>query len=137
MRSSANRWMVGASLPLIAAARTWAEDQVGFLHQSYVEDHSRMTVNTEALRVQYTVAPWLEVTGRGVYDAISGATPTGAPAIDQLKMRKPITHERVPNSSITGFTRLIDGVTSASPVAGAHMKPGDIPLADSHDIRRG
>jgi len=129
--------MVGASLTLIAAARTWAEDQVGFLHQSYVEDHSRMTVNTEALRVQYTVAPWLEVTGRGVYDAISGATPTGAPAIDQLKMRKPITHEPIPNSSITGFTRLIDGVAGASPVSGAPISHSEIPLAESRDIRRG
>jgi hypothetical protein len=137
MRSTANRWMAAVGFPLLATASARAEDSLGFSHETYAEDHSRMKVNTEAMRLQLTLAPWADVTVRGVYDAISGATPTGAPAIDQLTMRKPITHEPVPNSSITGFTRLIDGVTSASQVAGAHLKPGDIPLADSHDIRRG
>ena len=137
MRSIANRWMVGVSLPLLAAAQARGEDQVGFSHESYVEDHGRMTVNTEALRVQLTLSPWLDVTARGVYDAISGATPTGAPAIDQLTLRRPITHEPVPNSAITGFTRLIDGVSGASPVAGAAVSHSAIPLAESRDIRRG
>jgi hypothetical protein len=137
MRSLAKRWMVGVSLPLLAAARARGEDQVGFAHESYVEDHGRMTVNTEALRLQLTLSPWLEVTARGVYDAISGATPTGAPAIDQLTLRRPVTHEPVPNSSITGFTRLIDGVSGASPVAGAAVSHSQIPLAESRDIRRG
>jgi hypothetical protein len=129
--------MVGASLPLLAAARAWAQNEVGFAHQSYVEDNNRMTVNTEALRVKYTVAPWLDVTVRGVYDAISGATPTGAPAIDQLTLRQPITHAPVPNSTITGFTRAIDGVSGASQVSGAPISHSEIPLAESRDIRYG
>ena len=95
-----------------------------------------MSVNTEALQVQLTLLPWLDVTARGVYDAISGATPTGAPAIDQLTLRRPITHTPVPNSAITGFTRLMDGVSGASPVAGA-VSRNTIPLAGSRDIRRG
>ena len=78
MPSIANRWMVGMSLPILAAAQARGEDQVGFAHETYVEDHGRMTVNTETLRVQLTLSPWLDVTARGVYDAISGATPTGA-----------------------------------------------------------
>lgn len=137
MRSIANRLMVGASLPLLAATQAHSEDQVGFAHESYVEDHGRMTVNTETIRVQLTPLPWLDVTARGVYDAISGATPTGAPAIDQLTLRRPVTHEPVPNSAITGFTRLIDGVSGASPTAGGTVSHSAIPLAESHDIRRG
>jgi hypothetical protein len=136
MPSIANRWMVGMSLPILTAAQARSDDQVGFVHESYVEDHGRMTVNTDTLRVQKTFAPWLDVTGRGVYDAISGATPTGAPAIDQLRLRSPVTHAPIPPAAITGFTRLIDGVSGASSVAGA-VSRNTIPLATSRDIRRG
>src|SRR3954452_21794961 len=98
MRSIAKRWMVGVGLPLLAAAQARGEDQAGFLHESYLEDHDRMSVHTEALRFQLTLSPMLDVPARGVYDAISGATPTGAPAIDQLTLRRPFTHEPVPKS---------------------------------------
>jgi hypothetical protein len=128
--------MVGIGLPILAAVQARGEDSVGFAHESYVEDHDRMTVNTEALRVQLSLSQTVDVTARGVYDAISGATPTGAPAIDQLRLRQPITHTPVPSSAITGFTRLIDGVSGASPAAGA-VSRNTIPLAGSHDIRRG
>ena len=136
MPSIANRWMVGVSLPIFAAAQARGEDQVGFVHETYAEDHSRMTINTETVRAQLTLSPTVDVTMRGVYDAISGATPTGAPAIDQLKMRQPITHTPIPSSTITGFTRLIDGVSGASQVAGA-VSHSAIPLAASRDIREG
>src|SRR3954470_11895596 len=136
MPSIANRWMVGVGVPILAAVQARGEDQIGFSHQTYVEDHNRMTVNTEAVRLQLALSPTMDVTVRGVYDAISGATPTGAPAIDQLTLRHPVTHEPVPNSSITGFNRLIDGVSGASQVSGA-ISHSAVPLADSHDIRRG
>ena len=81
--------MAGAILPLLAAVRAWGEDQAGFTHETYVEDHGRMTVNTEAMRLQLTLSPWADVTVRGVYDAISGATPTGAPLDPQKNSRDP------------------------------------------------
>ena len=136
MPSISNRWMVGMSLPILAAAQARSDDEVGYAHESYVEDHGRMSVNTDTLRVQKTLSPWLDITARGVYDAISGATPTGGPAIDQLKLRQPVTHTPVPSSAITGFTRLIDGISGASQVAGP-ISRNTIPLAGSHDIRRG
>jgi hypothetical protein len=128
--------MVGMSLPIVAAAQTRGDDQVGYGHETYVEDHGRMTVNTDTLRLHMTLSPQVDITARGVYDAISGATPTGAPAIDQLTLRRPITHTPVPNSAITGFTRLIDGVSGASPGSGP-VSRNSVPLAESRDIRRG
>src|SRR5436305_4712372 len=136
MPSVANRWMVGMSLPVLAAAHARGEGQASFFHETYAEDHGRMTVNTETFRVHWSLAPSLDITAHGVYDAISGATPTGAPAINQLTMRQPITHAPVPNSAITGYTRLIDGISGASHVAGQVSRTA-IPLAESRDIRRG
>jgi hypothetical protein len=86
------------SLPFIAvspirAAAASADDSVGFSHETYAEDHARMQVQTETLRVQKTFTPWLDLTLRQVYDGISGATPIGAPPIQQLRMRDPRTAE--------------------------------------------
>jgi hypothetical protein len=76
------------------------------------------------------------VSVRGVYDGISGATPIGAPAINQLTLRQPGTHTPIPDAAITGFTRNLNGTTGASPVAQA-MSRDSVPLANSRDIRRG
>jgi len=135
-RFTTQQWMVGASVPLLAAARVQGEDQFGFLHESYVEDHGRMSVSSDAIRVQKGFLPWLDVTASGVYDAVSGATPTGAPAIDQLRIRRPGTTTPVPSSTITGFSRILDAVSGASP-SSASLSRSAIPLAGSHDIRRG
>jgi hypothetical protein len=132
-----NRWIMGVGVPVLAAAQTRGDDQVGYGHESYVEDHGRMSVNTDTLRVQKTLTPWLDVTAKGVYDAISGATPTGAPAINQLHLRQPQTGTPVPNSAITGFvSRNMDAVSGASPGSAVVNRNAE-PLADSRDIRRG
>src|ERR1700722_3113302 len=113
MAARSTRWMLAAGVPIIAAARAHAEDSIGFSHETYAEDHQRMEVNTESFRVQKTINPWLDLTVRGVYDAISGATPIGAPAIDQLTLRQPGTHIPIPNSQLTGFSRSFDAVSGA------------------------
>jgi len=136
MRVGLNRWMVGMSVPLLASAQARSEDQLNFLHETYVEDHGRMSVDTEALRYHETFFPWLDVTASGVFDGVSGATPTGAPAIDQLTMRRPGTNTPIPSSAITGFSRTLDAVSGASPGSAA-VSRNTIPLASSHDIRRG
>jgi hypothetical protein len=79
------------SLPFIASSRSRADDSVAFSHQTYAEEHGRMEVQTETLRIQKTITPWLDVTIREIYDGISGATPTGAPPIGRLHMRDPFT----------------------------------------------
>lgn len=137
MASKSYRWVVGVSVPILAASRAWADDQIGISHETYLEDHGRMEVNTETVRVQKTFTHWLDITARGVYDGISGATPIGAPAINQLTLRQPQTHTPIPDAAITGFTRKLDAVSGASPVSGATISRNALPLAESRDIRRG
>ena len=135
MPSTSRRWMMGVGVPLLAVAQARGDDEFGFTHESYVEDHGRMTVETETVRLRKTFTPWLDLTARGVYDGISGATPLGAPAIDQLRLQQPKTHTPVPTAAITGFTRPLDGISGASPAQ--VLARNTIPLATSHDIRRG
>jgi hypothetical protein len=133
------RWLLALSLPFIGVSRGRADDSVGFSHQTYAEEHGRIEVQTETLHIRKTITPWLDVTVREVYDAISGATPTGAPAIRQLKMRDPGTGDAIPPSSITGYTRQFDGVSGASqsgPIIRA-MAQNKVPVTDSPDFRLG
>lgn len=127
--------MMGMGVPILAVAQARAEDSIGVSHETYVEDHGRMTVQTESFRGQLTFAPWLDMTVRGVYDGISGATPIGAPAINQLKLINPLSHFAVPPSTITGYRRPFDAVSGGSPLA--PTPSGAVPLAQSHDVRRG
>ena len=122
-------------LPIVAA-QARAEDSIGYGHETYSEDHGRMQVQTETVRASATFNPWLDVTIRGVYDGISGATPIGAPAIDQLHLRQPGTHTVIPPATIVGYNRNLDGMGGASPTANA-VPHNQIPLAQSQDIRRG
>ena len=108
------RWMLALALPVVGLSRVRADDSVGISHQTYAEEHGRIQVNTETLRVQKTILPWMDVTINEVYDGITGATPTGAPPINRLKMRDPGTGELIPPSTITGYTRQLDGVSGAS-----------------------
>src|ERR1039457_6554116 len=116
MAARSKHWLLIFCAPVIAAARVRAEDSIGFSHESYVEDHDRMQVQTESLRIQKTITPRLDLRATEVFDAISGATPIGAPAISQLRLTDPRTHNPIPPALITGFTRPLDGVSGASPV---------------------
>ena len=128
-------WIMGVGVPFLAVAQSRADD-IGFAHETYVEDHDRMSVQTESLRAHITATPWLDFTVRGVYDGITGATPIGAPAIKQLKLVDFRTHQPIPPSTIAGYTRPLNAVSGASSVTQA--TPQDVvPLANSHDIRRG
>ena len=138
MSVRSKRCILALSLPLISVSRARADDAVGFSHQTYTEEHGRIQVNTETLRIQKTITPWLDVTLREIYDGISGATPIGAPPIKQLRMRDPFTGRLIPPSSITGYTRQLDGVSGASqsgPVRA--MAQNTLPVTDSPDQRVG
>jgi len=131
------RWMLAMSLPLVGVSQSRGDDSVGISHETYAEEHNRIQVNTETLRIEKTITPWLDLTLREVYDGISGATPTGAPAIKQLKMRDPGTGELIPPSTIAGYTRQLDGVSGASqsgPVIHA-MDQNKVPVTDSPEYR--
>jgi len=140
MNVRSKRWvLVATSLPLVGVSRSRGDDSVGFGHQTYAEEHGRIQVQTETLRIEKTITPNFDLTVREVYDAISGATPTGAPPIKNLKLRDPGTGERIPPSSITGYTRQLDGVSGASqsgPIVRA-MDQNKLPTAESPDWRLG
>ncbi len=136
MTGKSSRWVVQIGVPLLAAVPCRADDSVGFAHETYVEDHGRMSVQTESARADVTLNPTADLTIRGVYDAISGATPIGPPAIDQLKLKNPLSLFNVPTTTLTGYRRPFDGVSGASPVTAAADR-SSVPLAASHDVRRG
>jgi len=137
MSVRSKRCVLALSLPLIGVSRGRADDSVGFSHQTYAEEHDRIHVNTETLRIQKTITPWLDVTIREIYDGITGATPTGAPPIARLRMRDPFTGAAIPPSSITGYTRQLDGVSGASQAGQVPraMAQNKLPVTDSPDQR--
>src|SRR5947207_11918521 len=55
------------------------EDQVDYRFEDYLEEDGRIGVQTQSWLFEKELAPWLSLKGTAVYDAISGATPTGAP----------------------------------------------------------
>ena len=136
MSSRSTRLMMAFSVPMLAAAHARAEDWLGISHETYLEDGSRMAVETESIRYQQTFGPTFDLAARGVFDAISGATPIGAPAINQLKLTDSRTHLAIPSSAITGFARPVDGVSGASPARQA-TAANVIPLAKMSDDRLG
>lgn len=59
-----------------------AEDTVGYRYSNYQEEGGRVAIETHATDFSVSFSPKLTLKGSLVYDAISGATPTGAPPPD-------------------------------------------------------
>lgn len=55
------------------------DDTLGYLHEFYREDDHRMTIDTDSIRFDLGLGEHVRLDGLFVNDAISGATPTGAP----------------------------------------------------------
>ncbi len=74
-------------LSLLLLARTnrvlAEEDHIDYRHEWYREDDNRMNVDTDSVLADVTVNKFLKLSGKYVEDAISGATPTGAPPQSQ------------------------------------------------------
>jgi hypothetical protein len=77
------RWLavyLAAALFLMRLSRASAEENsAGYRHEYYVEDNHRIKVETESAHFEVGLGPKLRLNGDLVLDAISGATPTGAP----------------------------------------------------------
>jgi hypothetical protein len=80
---------LAAGLYLMQLNRAAGEDHVDYRFESYQEDHGRIGVNTQSWLAEKSVRPWLTLRGKVVYDAISGATPVGAPPPSQMKIPTP------------------------------------------------
>ncbi|HTB84181.1 MAG TPA: DUF3570 domain-containing protein [Candidatus Sulfotelmatobacter sp.] len=73
------------ALPMICTTRLFGqeEDNVGYRKGIYQEDDNRMRVTTDNWEFDVGLRPDVRVSGDIVEDAITGATPTGAPPQNQ------------------------------------------------------
>lgn len=81
-RRSDNRALALALiLPLLRVSRVLgqAEDEAGYRRSYYQEDNNRINVTTDTVQFDVGILSNVRLIGSGVLDAISGATPTGAP----------------------------------------------------------
>lgn len=70
-------WLVWCALP----GRTRAENRADYRYEDYAEDAGRIHIQTHGFYFANELKPWLTVKGNFLHDAISGATPTGAPPL--------------------------------------------------------
>ena len=79
-RSSLITLTVALALPLLRVGRAFgAEDEAGYRKSYYQEDDNRIHVSTDTWRFDVGLKDHVRVSGEVVVDAISGATPNGAP----------------------------------------------------------
>jgi hypothetical protein len=80
MRRSSPLTLFLCAALVVKTSRGFAEgDDVSYRHEFYREDDHRMKVDTDSASFDIGLGPHVRLTGEYVYDAISGATPTGAP----------------------------------------------------------
>ena len=70
-------WLLVFALP----HRTKADDRVDFSYEDYAENDGRIHVGTAGFYFESELKSWFSINGNFIYDAISGATPTGAPPL--------------------------------------------------------
>jgi len=68
------------ALHLTAPRRTRAEQRVDLKTMLYLEDNDRMKIIAPAVLYEYEISPTLTIKVEGIYNSITGASPTGAPA---------------------------------------------------------
>ena len=102
---------LAGALHLLQLNRAHGENYAGYRYESYKEDDGRIRIETQAFSFQQRLRPWVDVKGEVVYDAISGATPTGAPPPSQLNILN------------------LDGTPAAGPFS------TKVPVSSMHDIR--
>src|SRR5260221_5801918 len=88
-RRQATALGLAVTLYLLQLNRAFAEDHFDYRYEFYREDAGRMAVDTQSALFGLSLLPWLSLQGEAVYDAISGATPTGAPPATDIKIPFP------------------------------------------------
>ena len=117
--------VLAALLLALPVRRVLAEDRVDLTLGYYVEDHHRVEVWSPALLLETDVNPNTVMRLQGMYDVVSGASPTGAPA---TRKTKTVTKEVISTQSatvVTGFNTITGptGVPSTQvPVLGTVTK---------------
>jgi hypothetical protein len=73
---------LAALLPLLPVRRAEGEERVDLKALYYKEDGNRMQVFAPSVNFEKEITPTLTIKIQGVYNSISGATPTGAPPVN-------------------------------------------------------
>lgn len=98
-------WLLALLLLALPVRRSVAEDRVDFTVGYYLEDHHRVDVWTSAMLWETDVTPHTIMRLQGVYDVVSGASPTGAPPAQKTKTQT----KEVTTSTGTGGAQVITG----------------------------
>lgn len=80
------RWRRGSTVAglsgvlwLASLGRTKAENRADYRYEDYAEEQDRIQVTTQGLYFDLAPKSGFSIQGNAIYDAISGATPTGSP----------------------------------------------------------
>lgn len=96
-------FVLAACLLVLPVRRTKAEDRVDFTLGYYLEDNNRVEVWTPALLWEADLNRSTVLRVQGIYDVVSGASPTGAP---MTRKTREVTREVVTTSNssvVTGY----------------------------------
>ena len=81
-RLPAGRWLVTGWLALalhfLPILRTRAQNHADYRYELYKEESGRIEIQTHSAMSEVELRSWMSLKGQVIYDAISGATPTGA-----------------------------------------------------------
>lgn len=80
-RLEARQLAVFLGITLLLKAKAFSQDDnyTGYRHEFYQEDDNRMSIDTDTIGFSGKLGEHVTIDGQFVHDAISGATPTGAP----------------------------------------------------------
>ena len=107
--------LLAACLLMLPLRRSQAEDRVDFTVGYYLEDHHRVDVWTSALLWETEVAPHTTMRLQGVYDVVSGASPTGAPPTQKTRTVTKEVTTSVGGSQVVAGYNVVSGPTGTPP----------------------
>ena len=87
MRSSFVTLLLVLALQLLPLRRAAGEDRLDLKYMYYQEDDGRVGVQSPAVLYETDLSPTLTIKLEGIYNAISGATPTGIPPLPKAATR--------------------------------------------------
>ena len=125
---------LAALLPWLVLRRAEAEERLDFKTLYYKEDGDRMKVFAPSVLLEHEFTPSLMIKLEGIYNAISGATPTGAPPAAAAAAKATTTS--APASPGSGVTATAPAATTA-PRPSAGGGEGESERDDRRLVRMG
>ncbi len=105
--------VLAVTLQTAALRRAQGEDRLDFKYMWYKEDNGRMQISTPSFMLETDLSPTLTLKIQGVYDSISGASPTGAPPIRNSLTGGPVSS----GSSITTIGSPTTATAPSTPIS--------------------